>query len=54
MKFTSFASSSKGNCHLLEIGGETLLLDAGLSRKQIVRAGVKLSELSGCLITHSH
>ena len=29
IKLKTYGSSSKGNCHLLEINGTTLLLDCG-------------------------
>jgi ribonuclease BN (tRNA processing enzyme) len=54
MKIKSLASSSAGNAHVLEHDGCRLMLDAGLTRKQLQKKEVKLGELSGCLITHHH
>jgi phosphoribosyl 1,2-cyclic phosphodiesterase len=59
MKFTSLASSSKGNAYLLQSDGASpLLLEAGLPIKQLrdkLRAhGVAISDLVGCLISHEH
>jgi len=56
--FHCFGSSSKGNSYLLDFEGRTLLIDAGLSCKQIVdgitEAGFDPARLSGVLITHDH
>jgi phosphoribosyl 1,2-cyclic phosphodiesterase len=55
MEFIPLASSSKGNAYLVQEGELLLLLDAGLSLKQIRRAsGFLLHRLSGCLVTHQH
>jgi phosphoribosyl 1,2-cyclic phosphodiesterase len=35
VKYAALASGSKGNCHAFSNGGRTLLLDAGISLKQI-------------------
>lgn len=47
-------TGSSGNSYVLRAGGETLLLDAGLPIKQIVRAVPDWNSVSGCLITHEH
>jgi len=59
MKFTSFASSSKGNCYLLTAEGySSLLIEAGLPinrlRDKLREHGVALSDLAGCLVSHEH
>jgi len=56
MKFTPLASSSKGNCYLLEAEGfSPLLLEAGIPIRQIrEKIGFRLSELAGCLVSHEH
>lgn len=55
MKFTSFASSSRGNLYQLSHGGSALLIEAGVSLKKIKKAlSFKLSGISGCLVTHEH
>jgi len=59
MKFTSFASSSRGNAYLLQSDGVSpLLLEAGLPIKQLRdklrERGVSLSDLAGCLVSHGH
>ena len=58
MKITPLASSSKGNCYLLDDGEVPLLLEAGLPINQIKerlwKAGYNLSDIKACLISHSH
>jgi metal-dependent hydrolase (beta-lactamase superfamily II) len=59
MKFTSFASSSKGNAYLLQAeGAAPLLLEAGIPIKKIREAlrnfRINLSDLGGVLISHEH
>lgn len=59
MKFTSLASSSKGNAYLVQSDGlAPLLIEAGIPIKQIREKlyahGVSLSDLAGCLLSHEH
>jgi len=59
MKFTSLASSSRGNAYIVQDDGvPPLLLEAGLPIKQLRDKlrdhGVSLSDLAGCLISHEH
>ena len=53
-----FASSSGGNCLLLEDRDTRLLIDAGISRRRVTAAlgslGCKTEQISGVLITHEH
>lgn len=55
IKITSLASSSKGNCYLIEDLQTTLLLECGISITKI-REGLdfKLSSVKGALISHHH
>jgi phosphoribosyl 1,2-cyclic phosphodiesterase len=58
MKICSLASGSKGNCLFLENGGVRLLIDAGLSLKEIA-ARLKTSRIEpesihAVLVTHEH
>jgi len=53
MQFVSHKSSSLGNLYTLESHGHTLMLEAGARIKEI-RKAVSVSDLDGCLITHSH
>lgn len=49
------ASSSKGNLFTISDGQTRLLLEAGLSVKQIRRAvGFQLADYAACFITHEH
>jgi phosphoribosyl 1,2-cyclic phosphodiesterase len=58
MKICLLASGSKGNSILLESGKTRLLIDAGLSarelRKRLDSVGVEAQSLDALLITHEH
>ena len=58
MKLTIFASGSTGNCALLQGGGASILLDAGLSARRIrtflEESRLSPRELDGIFITHEH
>ncbi len=58
MKFTVLGSGSTGNSVLIATEKTKVLVDAGLSAKQILlrlaAVGVDSSELDGILITHEH
>lgn len=64
MKLTCLGSSSSGNCYVMSFDmGEgqrplSLMVECGLPYQTIIKRatpyGLKLSELDGCLITHSH
>ncbi|MCB1226336.1 MAG: MBL fold metallo-hydrolase [Verrucomicrobiales bacterium] len=58
VRFTVLGSGSSGNCAVISTGRTTLLLDAGLSAKQIClrmqEAGYDPEGLDGILITHEH
>jgi len=55
---TVLASGSKGNCTLLCSGGTRLLVDAGLSCRELLRrlalCGESASDIDAILITHEH
>lgn len=55
MKLKVLASGSKGNCYILQGGEETLLLEAGIPYREILRGlDFNLSNVVGVLISHSH
>lgn len=55
MTFTSLASSSKGNAYVVSDGETTLLLECGLTFKELQkRLGYQLSTLTACLVSHEH
>jgi len=58
LKIASIASGSNGNCYYLETGEEAVLIDAGISAKQIsermTRLGLSVSKLRGVFISHEH
>ena len=48
-------TGSSGNCYVLRAEtGQTLLLDAGVPIRQIVKGAGGLQGLQGCLVTHEH
>lgn len=58
MRFAVLGSGSGGNATLIESGGRYLLVDAGLSAKQLSlrlhALGVAPGQISGVLLTHEH
>lgn len=54
MKLKVLGSSSKGNCYLLESSKDILILECGISFKEIKKNIADLSKLQGVLITHEH
>ena len=55
IQIKSLASSSRGNSHFITDGETSLLLDAGLSIKELrQRLNFGLSDISAALITHEH
>lgn len=49
------ASSSKGNCYILESSGKKLLLECGINIKDIKRGlNFDFREVVGCLVSHEH
>jgi phosphoribosyl 1,2-cyclic phosphodiesterase len=55
LEFKAFASGSKGNLYTISDGNSKLMLECGLPYKEIQRAlNFKVSDLSGCLLTHCH
>jgi phosphoribosyl 1,2-cyclic phosphodiesterase len=58
LSLTVLGSGSSGNCAVVRTKRTRLLLDAGLSARQILLrleiVGLKLEELDGILLTHEH
>ena len=58
MRFAVLGSGSGGNAAVVESGGTRLLVDAGLSAKQLVlrlrKVGIEPDTLDGILLTHEH
>ncbi|MBT8508147.1 MBL fold metallo-hydrolase [Methanomicrobiaceae archaeon CYW5] len=58
MKITVLASGSKGNCICVEGGSGTILVDAGISNREIRRrmaeAGADAGDVEGLFLTHEH
>jgi len=55
MKLTCLSSSSMGNCYLLTNKDETLVIEAGVSFKEVkIALNHSISNIVGCLVSHSH
>lgn len=58
MRCTTLASGSKGNCFFIEGESGALLIDAGLSAKEILvrisAAGLDAGRINAVLVTHEH
>ncbi|MEO6655660.1 MAG: MBL fold metallo-hydrolase [Pyrinomonadaceae bacterium] len=58
MKFTVLGSGSTGNAVLISSGATNVLVDAGMSAREILRRlaemGVSHDQLDGVLLTHEH
>ena len=59
MKITCLASSSQGNCYIVENNaGNKILIEAGLPystiRRKLLTYGVGINDLSACLVSHAH
>lgn len=58
MRFAVLGSGSGGNATVVEAGGRCLLIDAGLSAKQLTlrlaHLGLAKENLTGILLTHEH
>lgn len=58
MHYAALASGSKGNCHAFCDGGRTLLIDAGISLKQVKlrmeSVGLDPRTVRGVALTHEH
>ena len=55
MKLKCLSSGSEGNCYFLSDGNETLVLDCGISAKEIKKGlNFDLSKVVGAIVTHSH
>ena len=55
MKIKTFASSSKANCYQISDSETTIIIEAGLSLKKLLKLpDFDISKVSGVLISHSH
>jgi len=58
LKIASIASGSNGNCYYLENDDDAILVDAGISTRQIVarmaNLGLSVSKVRGVFISHEH
>lgn len=55
LKITALASSSAGNCYIIDNGHSRLLIECGIPWRQIKeKLNFDLSGISGVLVTHEH
>lgn len=51
----TLSSGSHGNCYILECGNEQLLIELGISWKDILRGlNYNLTKVRACLVSHQH
>lgn len=52
---TCVSSSSQGNCYILDVNGEKLILELGVRWRDILKAlNYKLDDVVAVLCTHRH
>lgn len=55
MKIKVLASGSSGNCYILQVQDEIIILECGIRYKQILDGlNYELGNVIGCLVTHEH
>ena len=55
MQIKSIASSSKGNCYIVDDGRTKILIECGIAYKEIQKAlNFGISSIDGVLVSHSH
>ncbi|WP_332286714.1 MBL fold metallo-hydrolase [Bacillus velezensis] len=55
IEITALSSSSKGNCYRVTDGKTPLLLECGISFKQMQKGfQFRMSQFAGCLVSHEH
>jgi phosphoribosyl 1,2-cyclic phosphodiesterase len=58
LRFASIGSGSKGNCLVAEVGNTRVLLDCGLSPREVerrlARIGLTPADITGIIVTHEH
>lgn len=56
MEIINIASGSSANCYYVSDGKTSILLEAGVNIKKVIRAigANKLKEIQACVISHSH
>jgi phosphoribosyl 1,2-cyclic phosphodiesterase len=55
MELRVLGSSSNGNCYLLQNNNEALVIECGVSLKEVKRAiDFNISKIAGALVTHEH
>lgn len=58
MRFSVLSSGSKANCTFLEVGSTRILIDCGLSGRQVeqrlIQHGIAPDSLDAILVTHEH
>ena len=55
MRFESLASSSHGNAYIVSDGDTRILIECGVSHKQLQKlSSFSLSDIKACLVSHEH
>ena len=55
LSLKTISTGSKGNSYILKNTNDILLLDLGVTEKEIKKAiDFKISDVSGCVVSHGH
>lgn len=55
LSLKTISTGSKGNAYILKNNDDILLLDLGVTEKEIKKAiGFKISDVAGCVVSHEH
>lgn len=55
LNLETLGSSSSGNCYIIRVKGETLLIECGFTYKKISKSlDFDFSNVVGCLVSHAH
>lgn len=55
LSLKTISTGSKGNSYILKNNNDILLLDLGVTEKEIKKAiDFKISDVAGCVVSHGH
>ena len=55
LTITTVGSGSSGNCYVIDIDGEKLLIECGIHAREMLKAvNFDVRSIAGCVVSHSH